>query len=597
LKAQEMILDLSPIAHLLGAGGQLQSNPQVLLGVVAVLFAALATIGGIYFFWYTARIRDCRAGVEQLRGSLRDALKSARDDMTTVRQGAADYPASDPLSYRGAAVRLQQIAADADRQYSTCSIAMSHLVNHQITGGDNYLARAWFNLWQARIAWTSYHQAFRGLIGPVDEMRHTLDEGLELVATFDAVCTTTLALELEQKTTVSLKLEELLRNNNVSGNCLDRVSIHLQEQRAVLNSVSTRLGNHHSGSLRPPAEKQKTTEARARLHQIEGMTNRNRRLLQEWYDHYKNIQAAVKQTDQALGRTVKAIKGLPPTIDKGDLMIRFEETWQDYKQLRDWYTGLDTEMFNNYLHRVIKAEKNLDELTWITEEVHRLRQELRDSIIAYHALLSGIEDGMKAGRLVKPYPVHWGKYKSKLLKLDRDLDKIGELTLKRSPTRLAHDAEAATTLLSETVRLRQQVEEVMGQRQEILPLLDRPDLHPSATWPAKARSLQQEAKRYTQRNIPDELLVNRLERDASRLKDLVNRRVPRSSLPAENMDTISANLKRLTTDLDAFHARLAQVAEVLDELDTYARNNIQIVSEQWVSGDDNEDNSDQAGHS
>ncbi len=571
-------------SHLLIWIGLFQYNPENVFFIIVSLSVIIFFLGIFWFFFTTYQINRYRSQIEGIGHEIRTTLKELRPNLVTLEQGTKDYPTSDPPPYQTLALDLHQLVATIAQQYGEYSTRLNQQFNYEILYPEGFFRVAWFNLWQARGLWSAQLQESNELSDRVEQLTVSVDNALALLTALKEVPlrVSEQACELRQSIAQCLKINQALRNVGVYGNSLDSAATQVVQLEAELNKIPTYLFSNHNLTRIKQAPKSEIVAAWKILLRIGTRIEQQLKVFERWQSEFQQIRTTVETMDQLLNQAVTAVKQIPKTIDIESLAQDLLEAFEKSKELREWYGALTIDMFYNFHEAVLEVSEEAKRIISVTEGLAQLLQILRRAGTEVEESLIQIENIMKQGAQIVPYSIQWGQFRNDFLKLQRDRERVGLLTKKRTIPQLHEDAETGAMLAKKAQRLHRQVDKIWQQREELLPLLQRSDLQTEATWPAEAKELQQQVNQYFRENWSRQHSTNSIEKDAKKLLNRCKSEVPKNTLAASTMDVYLTNLQSLAKDLDSFHDRVKQVKNELDELkdaEHTAKQQLETISE------------------
>ena len=380
--------------------------------------------------------------------------------------------------------------------------------------------------------------------------------------------------ELRQASHASLQIARELDACGVHGDTLDAAVTALKQLQACLSALPTHSPQDSSSNVEQP-EKEDIIAVWRTLKETRRPVGAYLDQLQQWRALRQDIDQGLKRMPRVLKTAAEGLDEMPSSFDSSGLAAELKRIHDQTTALEEASLSLAIQDFADIAERVSRVTEESRQLIQRIENVKHRFERFRQAIGATSALLNQIQSRMNQVAQIRKHPLVWGQYQAELARLRTLETSISVITDQWRLDQIDERTARANQLAQEARTLEDQVDDVLNQRDQLIRVLDQPELSLHPGWLNVAQDLHRQitTSQLVRTDWPKNLAVSDVLDNAQRLVQRHKQWVPahiEAPLLSSQISHQLAEVQELLADLATFQRRLQQIANHLrsGELET-----------------------------
>jgi ABC-type transporter Mla subunit MlaD len=542
---------------------------SILVGTLIAVFVAAALITVTWLIGHVfARRWRRQAHDHSLRA--RSRLEAIKDTVETIQDKAGSYSPGDPEPYGPIAQKLQQTLSSARQAYPALVAQSNNLATDTLTYPAGLVPRFLLGLWHEPRYWQQRVKDWTALDPSIQELSTQIGEAASLVDRLQDIPAQAARQieELDQATQTGLQITRELNACGVHGDTLDATAAALQQLQARLAALPLRS---LPGSESPAAEqpgKEDVIAAWRILRETRRPIGTHLEQLQQWLSLRQDIDHGLKRMLRVMKTAAEGLDEAPSSFDSSGLAAELKSIHSRTTALEKASLSLTVEDFPEITGCVSRVTENGKQLIQQIENVKHRFERFRRAIGTTAALLNRIQSRMNQVAQARTYPLMWGQHQAELARLRTLEASISVITDQWDVDQIGERTARANQLAQEARTLEDQVGDVLNQRDQLMRVLDQPELALHPGWLSVAQDLYRQiaTSQLARTDWPESLAVSDVLTDAQRLAQRHRQWVSAQSgepLAASQISHRLVEVQELVADLAAFQSRLQHIANHL----------------------------------
>lgn len=485
------------------------------------------------------------------------------------------YAVTDPEPYGPIVAELQQVLAGIRQSYDDQTRQLAGLYQNVPDSPRSWPGRLVFGAWTEPRHWRRRYRAAAALWQATQASRAGLDRAARLLHRLQRLPLETArrSRELYGVGEELAQLVQTLYGAGLGGQALDIAADHSAHLADRLKSLPVYFFHGDETRVLEQADKESTIRAWQTLAQVEPALRQYRERFQHWHKVYQYLEQQLQIMRQAASTAQERLNQAPPEVDISQYLVELEQARTEADELAARRQTLTVEILDELTARVLGV---IDILNWLINQADRVAaglQQLQSLTILSAGLLVQIRARMGETARAEAYPLSWTEWEEELAHLARLKEDIGPMDRRRTPAELERCLTAAEQWHRQIEALQATVNEILVQRDQLILLLQRPELAEEPDWLTQAGQLQRQISRYGAKNWPSGDNVTRIWDYARRLANQAQDLIPIDGepLPAGQMSQTLKRTQLLLGEIESFQVRLRHTGEALASLQQQER--------------------------
>ncbi|HSO27975.1 MAG TPA: hypothetical protein VLS48_07885 [Anaerolineales bacterium] len=538
------------------------ANSLLSSGVWIIPLVLIATLGGLYWLVRRWQIQS-ESDLKEIRRELR-RLQTHRRQLESLIATHGDL--REP--YGTYLENLRSLLNDIDAALAALDL--------QYVAVQEQARRLDFRSFQAVVGAPFFWYEVRRKLRQQKRDARTVDAGLEagdeLLGELDTIPWEA-ALEARRTQEIFISIQHILdelKEKGLHGPVFEAAVQQAEELEDQFEALPPLYLEGAQEQVLQQAEVENTIQVHAAVTKIAPEINELLNRTQGWQRSYYAALRNVGQMRQYLQALGARLKDLPPGL-------AMAETQRQYDGLTVIAHTLNATLNRLEADNLEAVSAEAGRVLTTAQEIDRQVSAARQALDELRNLLSDLQPGIRAlsaqfaalgtaGRR----PVRWGESRDQLTELSRQAKTIGPASQDRTPAETLAAVEEARKLNTQRAALGMRCAELERQHNELVEILESPEVKVALQWAPEARTLARQAGEYAPENWPRSSAVESLAADIEALESRVRRQAgPQTEaepIPETEMGQRLEELRALARDINEQHKRVADIGGHLEEL-------------------------------
>ena len=472
-------------------------------GVWLIPLFLFATVGGLYLlvrYWRNKTTQD----LKNLRSGLRDAHAKRGQMALALRNYSGEQ--REPFASRLGALnsslaQIDQSLVDLERRHVEIHEHMRHLASNQ---------------WRATVGapffWYSLRRDVAGLRQDLASLQTFQDSTTTQVEELSGLGWQIASQASQIQTTYSKVKQSLdfLRRKNVHGDAFKSAARQEEQARAALAQIPAYFFSSEQALVLERAEPDAIARSHAVLNEIQPLVEELRQTLEDWQKRYTQAVEQAGAMRQRLDQVGQMLESAPSGLNLSPQRARLEQMSVISENLQATLTRLEIESLEEVRAETQRLDQAAQEMGAQIQQARQQRDDLESVLAELSQGLKDLSTQFADLGTSQVHPVVWGESRIKLTHLSRQASAIGSIHKQRTPQQVARDLESAARLSQQQKELSQHCQRVAQQHQELLDIIQSPEMQKAPEWYASVEKLAERTQVYAPENWPRADMVSKL---------------------------------------------------------------------------------------
>jgi hypothetical protein len=554
------------------------SHPQIATIPIDISIAVLVIAALIVLIWVIPWILVRWWKQQSYNHSLhtRSQLEAIRRNVEDFQEKASHYSPADPEPYGPIARKLEYRLTSIRQAHPTLTVRKNNLDADTLTLPAGPVSQFLLDFWRKPRYWPRLVQEWAALDLSIKELLTEMDEAASLVDRLQDVPAQAARQieELQQATDAGLQIARELDACGVHGDMLDETVTTLQQLQARLSTLPTHHPQEASLAVEQP-EKEDTIAVWRTLKETRRPVGAHLDQLQQWRALRQDIDQGLERMLQVMRTAAEKLDEVPSSFDSDRLAAEVKGIHNRAAALEKAALSLTIQDLPDVAERISHVAEDGRQLIQRIENVRHRFERFRQAIGTTSALLNQIQSQMNQTAQTRKHPLVWGQHQAELTRLRALETGISVIPDQWRLDQIDERTAQANQLAQKARTLKDQVDDVLNQRDQLIRVLDQPGLSLPPGWLTVAQDLHRQitTNQPTRTDWPKNLAVSDILNDAQRLIQRHKQWVPahiEEPLLSSQVSHRLVEVQGLASDLATFQRRLQHIANHLrtGELET-----------------------------